>query len=511
MDTTRLMNRKRIIVAAVLTLVIFFWGRSELFSYQTTPRWQPLQRVPGYLDDTFPPVMIADQNKTVHAFVHQWVGDDFLQMAIVYQQWTDAGGWTNPVDILLPPIGEAQVYDAYLDQTGMMHLIFRAGNAEESNIYYANTNIVDAGRATAWSKPELVAEGAVFPGSGAIIGDGKGNLAIIYNGNIGGNGVYSVYSSDNGQSWSEAEPIYLTFATDLIPFSLRMTQGEDGVVHAVWNVVNDRGVDISLYYAKAILDNNQWNTPVLLDTRIEKPDYFGPSFPDIAFNGQDVVIMYNSGNPDDNGQVDEGRPVQRVLYSDDGGETWSDPGSPFPRHLGRSGSHALDVDSAGVVHAVFIQRIEPADVERYAPIGGLWHSKYENGRWSEPELIELGEFSGHDVQAVISQGNNLLVAMREDPGVAAKGVWYTSTYLNVPELPVSLPPTPAPMPTITPTPPLLVTVSTPAPALNTSAVMRQDGIPPGASNNPAKPILIGLLPVIIIILGTFFIFQLYRH
>jgi hypothetical protein len=221
--------------------------------------------------------------------------------------------------------------------------------------------------------------------------------------------------------------------------------------------------------------------------------------------------MYNSGNPDDNGQVNEGRPVQRVLHSEDGGETWSDPGSPFPRHLGRSGSHALDVDSAGVVHAVFIQRIEPVDVERYAPIGGLWHSEYENGRWSEPELVDLGEFSGHDVQAVVSQGNNLLVAMREDPGVARKGVWYTSTYLNIPELPVSIPPTPSPTPTITPTQTPLAIASTPTPALVTSSVMRQDGIPPGASNNPARPILIGLLPVIMILLGTVFVFQFYRY
>lgn len=221
--------------------------------------------------------------------------------------------------------------------------------------------------------------------------------------------------------------------------------------------------------------------------------------------------MYNSGNPDDNGQVNEGRPVQRVLYSEDGGETWSDPGSPFPRHLGRSGSHALDVDSAGVVYAVFIQRIEPADVERYAPIGGLWHSEYENGRWSEPELVNLGEFSGHDVQAVVSQGNNLLVAMREDPGVARKGVWYTSTFLNTPELPVSIPSTPSPTPTITPTQTPLAIASTPTPALVTSDVMRQDGIQPGASNNPARPILIGLLPVIIILLGTVFVFQFYRY
>ena len=62
--------------------------------------WSPVQQVPGYLDDTLPPYMVADQNRTIHAFASQWVGEDEeRQKAIVYRQWTEADGWTNPIDV----------------------------------------------------------------------------------------------------------------------------------------------------------------------------------------------------------------------------------------------------------------------------------------------------------------------------------------------------------------------------------------------------------------------------
>ena len=508
--TIRLNNRNLSILSGFLCLIflISFSGRAS--SLQIAGEWTPLRQINGYLDDTFPPYMIADHNRTVHAFVSQWVGEYQLKKAVFYRQWTAVGGWTNPVDILLPEGSETKVYGAYLDQKGIIHLLYQVSSEGDSSIYYSRAPIVDAARATSWSTPKLVGEGALVPGSGAIIGDANGNLAIIYNGNLKGNGVYAVHSSDGGQSWSESAPIYLTYVATLIPFSLQIIQGQDGQAHAVWNVVNNRGVDISIYYAQLTFDDNQWNAPVLLDEKIEKPDYFGPSFPAIVDNGQEIVIMYNSGNPNENGEVNEGRPVQRVRRSNDGGKTWSEVVSPFIRHVGRSGSHALVLDSDGIAHALFIQRVESTNNELYAPIGGLWHSEYRNGRWAEPELIDLGTMSGHDIHAVVSQGNTLLVTMREDPGVSNEGVWYTTTALNAPEMPIITPELilPTPINTATPTPTAISI--TPTPPFNPSGKINQEQLPPVISNNPVRPILLGLLPVILLF-GAYILLQLTHY
>ena len=451
--------------------------------------------------------MIADNNKTVHAFTSQWVGDEPRQNAIVYRQWSAAGGWTTPVDILLPPSGETKVYGAFLDQAGIVHLLFQAGDAKGSSIYYSSAPVVDAGRATSWSTPEVVGEDALVPGSGSITGDANGNLVVIYNGNFGGNGVYSAHSSNGGQSWSEAELVFLTYETDLIPFSLQLTQGQDGRTQAVWNLVDSEGVDKSVYYTQMTFNDNQWSTPVLLEERVERADFFGPSFPAVVDNGKEIVVMYNSGNPDNDGEVAAGRPVQRVRKSNDGGKTWSETISPFPRHVGRSGSHAMVLDSSGVAHTLFIQRIEPRTGEKYAPIAGLWHSALLNGSWTEPELIDLGNLSGHDVRAVVSQGNNLLVVFREDPGAALDGVWYVSALLDTSELPVSTPVIPSPTPTIALTPTLNATAMTPTPSL----IVTGTDIPRSAANNPGRPILLGLLPVIGLVLGTAITLRLYRY
>ncbi len=50
--------------------------------------WAPDARVPGYLDDTFTPFLLADRNRTVHAFASQWVENEGRRLAIVYRQWT---------------------------------------------------------------------------------------------------------------------------------------------------------------------------------------------------------------------------------------------------------------------------------------------------------------------------------------------------------------------------------------------------------------------------------------
>lgn len=465
--------------------------------------WSPDEKVPGYLDDTFTPFLLADRNRTVHAFASQWVDANGRRLAIVYRQWTLKGGWTRPVDIILSPIGgNANFMGAFLDSSDTMHVIFSAteGLTRRTYIFYSRAPAASADLALAWSPPILVGDGALGLNSGAIMGDAQGNLVIIYSGNREGNGVYYTLSGDSGNEWSDPSPVFLTYSDDLSTFSLRLAVGTERKIRATWNVVTNLGVDESLYFANFDTSTSKWDAAVELDERIDLPEYFGPSYPVIVDNGREIVVFYNGGNPVSGRPVGAGRPIQRAKISLNGGATWSEPLDPFPFHVGRSGEHAMVLDGNGTPHVLFIQRIESLDEKgRYTIIGGIWHSRFENGAWTNPDRF-VTLLAPHDVRAVVVQGNVLLAVWREDPGLGADGIWYSYSILDVPELSLT------PLATVAVDPSAQVIPTLPPDAVTVFPTSRpellEEAPPSDLGRNPALPIIIGTLPVILILIGV---------
>ena len=321
---------------------------------------------------------------------------------------------------------------------------------------------------------------------------------MIYTGNMDGSGVYSAYSIDSGLTWSEPAQVFLTRNPGLVPFSLRIYPGRNGQVHAVWNVVTTLGVDVSLHYARFDLETLQWTKPVVLNERTDFRELvFGPSYPSLVDNGSQVVVMYNNGNPFQNRPVDPGRPVQMVSISKDNGDTWEPPAVPFIKHLGRSGEHVIVLDSNHVVHALFIQRIQYVEDEQNKILGGIWHSEYRDALWSDPDRFTT-TYAPHDVRAVISQGNVLLVVWRQDPGAKLlHGVWYSYIILNSPELPIVFSPTLLPVSTVTPAPSVLESAVTSTPLVE-SPVINMKGFP-SRFENPAGPLIVAIVTAILVL------------
>lgn len=491
-------------------LIVFGWIFVALFAGTVyypvlavkASSWAADERVPGYLDDTFTPFLVADSNRTVHAFASQSV-DRSGFLAIVYRQWTLRGGWTRPVDIILSPLGgNANILGVYLDSNDVIHVIFSAIESftNKTSIYYSSAMASEAELVPAWSLPVLIGEDALILNSAAIVGDNQGNLAVIYSGNHDGNGVYSVYSKDAGRSWSDIQTVYLTNDTNLSAFSLRLIDGPDQTIRAAWNVVTGLGEDEALLYADFDSNTYAWNPPLELDKRIDLPLYFGPSFPVMVDNGREIIVMYNSGNPFSDRPVDPGRPVQRVRLSSDRGRTWNEPASPFPFHVGRSGEHAMTLDGDGNPHVLFVQRIETIkDDGKYSIVAGIWHSVFRNGVWSVPDLLNT-TVAPHDVRAIVSQGNILLVVWREDPGAGESGVWFSYETLDIPESPVKPLATPSDVIAQISSPTQISTVTSTPPTPFPDFL---DQAPPSnVGRNPAFSILVGLVPVALILIGV---------
>lgn len=403
----------------------------QLFAAQQHTSWPPQQTIPGYHPETAPPVLLADQNRTVHAFSSQWIGEDGSQsvLAINYNQWTLNGGWTEPNDILLPAIkDQARLLDGLLDETGIMHVAFFSGDDTEANIYYAKAPALEAHNAYAWSEPTLIGRNPLTPENGAIAGDEEGNLVIVYSGGQIGNGFYASYSSDRGETWSEPVPIFLAYQIDLTPTFLHMHQGQSGWLHAVWSVNDIANHGQAIYYANFNFANREWSEPLEL---AETQGGLGTQAPRIVEHDDSLIVMYY--------EATGGK--QNLIRSTDGGQTWTDPIPPFP-HVGLNGPGDFVVDANDDLHYFWAQRITAGP-----DIHGVWHSVWQGNGWSEPEAVVSGPtvadqtgdkaFDPYDVQAVVSQGNVLLVTWRSDPGLKGNGVWYSFFETNAPELPLA--------------------------------------------------------------------------
>lgn len=446
-------------------------------------RWSPQQRIPDYDDQARAPYLVADQNRTVHAFNYQPVGDG--EMAIFYRQWILDQGWTTPVDILLTgtSTGNRTLQGVFLDQAGIIHLIYFAGNQQGGTIHYSRALAANADRAPAWSTPRVVAEDAGPQSFAALAGDDRGNLIVVYSGQREGIGLYEVHSADAGDTWSE--PATVSLVEEPWPTTIQLDMDRQGRLHAVWRLVS-ANLDEEIYYARLEADRAQWSEPILLAERDEGD--FGVDWASIIVHRDELFVIYHDGFP----------PTRWMRRSTDGGQTWTAPVRPFP-HQGTYEYAVLLIDSNEVLHMILGNRIgNPA-------IHGMWHSEWLGESWSGLEAIVSGpktpEFDPSSPQAVISQGNVLLATWWTDTSPADRnGVWYSSTVLDAPQLPV----VPLFSPTATSTPPATATPTTlpPTPTPTPRAVLSGQSADSAAAtgmNNPAAPVILGIAPVVLLI------------
>jgi hypothetical protein len=120
-------------------------------------------------------------------------------------------------------------------------------------------------------------------------------------------------------------------------------------------------------------------------------------------------------------------------------------------------------------------------------------------------------------QAVVSQGNVLLVTWETDNGVGNNGAWYAYLVLDIPASPVMPLPTVASTPTIMPTQTSTPPLRTPAPrheraVFQDSPATRGGGDRPFAvPSNPISPLITAIVPVVLLISLLVLIQRLFRR
>jgi hypothetical protein len=336
---------------------------------QGSPVWSPQQRIPGYESNTWPPILIADQNRTVYAFSYQWLNKSAgnAVRAIVYNRLVRGQGWTPPVDIILSPLkNDARLLDAFLDQNGIVHIIFWGGDNTGANIYYSNAPVTEAGNANIWLSPILVAENAQDPENGAFYAEEQNNVDILFAGRSQGNGLFSTSSKDGGVTWSKPILVSYTHNSDNLISGLKIFKSTTGLIHVIWNEITIGGQGRGIYYSGKKIGDIKWSDPVRL---AEAESGYGTNTPAIIEYHGAVLAFYNLG----------GIIWQRTYDSE---KDWTSPVQMFTRHVGVNGSLSLVVDGNDELHMFFGQRITGSP-----DIHGMWHSIFNGAGWSGPEAV----------------------------------------------------------------------------------------------------------------------------
>ncbi len=454
--------------------------------------WSPQQRIPDYDNESFPPFLVADQNRTVYAFNTQSDGNNL--QAIFVRKWTLMQGWTPPVDIILSPMAGAPVISgAFFDKTGIIHLVFFAGNEQYGAFFYTKAPANQADLSPAWSKPEIIGDNSLGIGS-AFTGDDHGNLFLVYGGKTDGIGLYGTVSTDGGSSWSNPALITLMEDTTYLPNGTQLAVDPQGNLHAVWSEVDPIGIDQVVYYARLDSNHLHWSQPYALARR--DPGDYKAAWPSIISYDRSLMVIYQDSNP----------ATRYMRRSFDGGNTWTAPVRLWP-HVGEYRWADLLVDSSNTLHVILGNRNGEC-------CHGMWHGVWQGDQWSDLEPIVIGpktlQFDPSAPKSIIVQGNVLLATWWTDTGGGPRnGVWYSYTVLDAPELPLqplsqnrpkaamqAVPMLVTEAPTFTPVP-----TPTPIPiALNQLGSKSAQG---PALDNPSTPVIASLLPVSLLIIVLF--------
>jgi len=477
----------------VILFAFLFKGDVLASSAQQASYWAQQERIPEYYDSTEePPYLLTDQNHVVHAFNSQPLDlqDSTSPYAIYYRQWTLEDGWTTPNDILYyETAGSIRLVSVVSDKDGIVHLVFLGSDL---NLYYTYAYLSQAGSSTAWAEPQIIAEQATRSGPGfeyigAIAVDAEANkLVVIYSGSQYGDGLYYVFSTDHGITWSSPDLVYLTTGDDFVVTDPELYVGTSGVFHAVWSNFKTDGSAGSGYYAAWDPANNIWSKPIDLDVP-------GIRTPSIIEHKGDLFISYYHASTNGNWW----------RRSSDAGVTWTPPVQVSSFHKGTNGGLSFAVDSDNALHAFFGERIDDNN-------HGMWHVIWTGATWSNPEAVVKGPqvkdviggngFDPRSARAVISNGNVVLVTWGTDGAGGVNGAWYSYKRLDTPELPAQ---------------PLLVpdlviqgasTENTPIvistlPAEKIPVLLNDSGDKPQSLQSPQTEILIGVTPVILLLLG----------
>lgn len=433
---------------------------------------------------------------------------------LFYTRW-DGKKWLDPTDVQINSSGLAQYPEAVVDLHGILHVVWVSTEGDLARLYYSRVPADQAESAHAWPEPVLLAEPILFAYYPADIAtDPTGGLHVLY-AQLGIEpGAYIINSLDGGNTWSD--PLRLYSTTDAKGAqegvsNMRIVADGKGRLHATWSRYGADGNGKGIYYSQSSDLGRTWSKPQ--EVAVWQPGWYEVDWLSVGAVEDEIHLVWE-------GSAEVAALNERISH--DGGLTWGQPHRILSKLVGENGFADLVVDSDNQLHMLWVQR---GDADSIAH--GVWYTSWNKDYWQDPILLGgsvsdlyarvdqlspsalknlmRGTFTGGGLRypkAAIVNGNQLfVVVVNESDG----DIWSSHTTLPAPSIPAKPYPQPTAMPTPTSTP-LTRTVPTPtlvARDLNSDA--------PVKSASAGDPILIGVLPALLLIVGILVYIRIFRH
>lgn len=357
------------------------------------------------------PFVIADRTGRVHLFWAEKTTPSPTRNpdTLMYSAW-NGNFWSEPVDLFISPLSDGTPVlsfpRAVIDDFGRIHLIWIAQpNFPNYTVFYSSAPVEDAASASAWQPKVAIASDATGTKYSADLAiDQHGVLHMLYARVRQGDpppeqrAVAYSRSTDYGRSWTDPQDIYTIPDIGRGASDTRLLVSAPDNLYASWTEWDNSGNGQAIYFARSQDGGKNWTQPRMITER--KGNEYERDWNNLfLLPDSTLVAMWEGGM----------RAYRHAMYSDDGGQTWSEPIDTFPWLIGENGSVEFIQDSSGTVHLFYAQRIREGNDNRVGDIG-LWHSVWQGGRnWSEPTLAG-GIIPMVNPKVALASGNKLVAA-----------------------------------------------------------------------------------------------------
>jgi len=354
------------------------------------------------------PFLLADPAGVVHLF---WAEKASSQQAnnpdTLMYTWWDGNNWSEPIDIYFAPIEHGtlivQYPHAVLDDQGTIHLIWLSQpNFPNYALFYSSVPANNAHLAQAWKPASILADDLTGTNySLDIKTDNDQNIHIVYSRVPGGveapelRSVSYIHSKDAGETWSDSVDIHTIHDPLSGASNNRLIVDDQGNLYTTWSEWDLSGNGQAIYFTRSLDNGTSWEKPIVLTERLGNE--YERDWNNIALLEPETLVAVWEGG---------WRAYRNIMYSYDGGETWTEPVDAFPGLIGENGFIEFARDSEDTLHMFFANRAREGNNLRTGE--GLWHSVWNGGEnWSEP-ILSSPNINMLNPKAVIVNGNEVM-------------------------------------------------------------------------------------------------------
>ena len=354
------------------------------------------------------PQLIIDSAGRFYAL---WV-DEFDGYITAYS--FDGNNWSKPVPVNFPFGIKDGSPVLVSDSEGYVHAFW----IDSTNaLFYSRVFADNFSTGESWEESKELAESAV---DFNVAVDDKGIIHLAYvrilSTEESPSGIYYRASKDNGANWNTSQALYQSqYFRSLKPeeANVKLTTSGDGSIYVVWD---NRPLKLILF-TKSIDGGNSWTEPEVLKGPDVEDGNNIPFGVNIAVNGNDMLITWQSGQP--NANCD-----QYSQWSADNGNSWSTPLLVIQSKYGCSPESKLFAIQDGLILLEVNMENQPALL---AWNGSQWSNRQNIlTSFTDPDTYNSINYRGQ--QTILTGSTQLYVIGYDDGGIG--DTWLTSRSLE---------------------------------------------------------------------------------